>query len=185
MWPDRPATAVARAVIASATAPVDVPASGTVCRDDACPSSGPPASSRKPAMVVRVVESTSIGWSPKPGASMTGIIANTMDVINTIMHEQHGKRLSGLDSLLPVVVPLPETGRKDVELEVPGGQGRARLVRADPATLDGTWNPAERHMLIARIGEQEPAASMDALLAQWSTVVHDRAGEAESAAVLN
>jgi GNAT superfamily N-acetyltransferase len=58
------------------------------------------------------------------------------------------------------------------------------LFRADPATLERTWNPAERHMLTARIGEQEPAAAMDTLLSSWATTVRARAGDAESAAVL-
>lgn len=69
-------------------------------------------------------------------------------------------------------------------LEVPGGTGLARVVHADPATLDGTWNPAERYLLTARIGADEPAAAMDSLLARWSETVHARAGSADSAAVL-
>jgi GNAT superfamily N-acetyltransferase len=58
------------------------------------------------------------------------------------------------------------------------------VVRADPTTLDGTWNPAERHALIARIGEDDPAAVMDTLLSRWSKTVHAQAGDAESAAEL-
>lgn len=116
---------------------------------------------------------------------MSGIIANTMDVINTIIQEQHRKRWSRLDPLLPAATPLPEAGPDDMELEVVGGHGLARLLRADPTTLDGTWNPAKRHVLIARIGEDEPAAAMDALLARWSIVVQARAGDGESAALLN
>jgi GNAT superfamily N-acetyltransferase len=100
------------------------------------------------------------------------------------LQEQHNRRLRLLDPLLPDGVPLPEAGPEDVRLEVRGGGGLARLVRADPATLDGTWNPAERHMLIARTGADEPAAVMDALLSGWSRTVHARAGGAESAAVL-
>jgi GNAT superfamily N-acetyltransferase len=58
------------------------------------------------------------------------------------------------------------------------------VLRADPTTLDGTWNPAERHVLTVRIGADDPAAVMDTLLSRWSKTVHARAGEAESAAVL-
>jgi len=100
------------------------------------------------------------------------------------LQEQHGSRLSRLDPLLSDSVPLPESGPADVQLEVPGGRGLARLVRANPTTLDSTWNPAERHVLTARIGADDPAKVMDALLSRWSTTVHARAGEAESAAVL-
>lgn len=100
------------------------------------------------------------------------------------LQEQHGRRLSRLDSLLPLSVPAPAVGPDGVGLEVPGGWGLARVVRADPNTLDGTWNPYERHVLVARIGENDPAAAMDALLSRWSTTVHARAGGAESAAVL-
>lgn len=100
------------------------------------------------------------------------------------LQEQHGRRLSRLDSLLPDSVPLPEAGPEGVRLEVPGGSGLARVVRADPTTLDGTWNPAERHILVARIGENEPATAMGTLLSRWSTTVHAGAGKAESAAVL-
>jgi len=81
-------------------------------------------------------------------------------------------------------MPLPEAGPDDIRLDVSGGTGLARLVRADPTTLDGTWNPAERHVLIARIGTDDPAAAMDALLSRWSETVHARAGGADSAAVL-
>src|SRR5262249_2880768 len=90
-----------------------------------------------------------------------------------------------LDRLLPDGLPLPEAGPDDVRLEVPGGSGLARLVRADPTTLDGTWNPAERHVLIGRIGADDPAAAMDALLSCWSKAVQARAGQADSAAVLS
>jgi hypothetical protein len=100
------------------------------------------------------------------------------------LREQRGSRLSRLDSLLPDSPPLPEPGPDDVQLDVPGGRGLARVVRADPTTLDGTWNPAERHTLTARIGADDPAAVLDTLLSRWSTTVHARAGEAESAAVL-
>ena len=100
------------------------------------------------------------------------------------LQEQHGKRLSRLDPLLPDSLPLPEAGPQDDRLEVAGGSGLARLVRADPTTLDGTWNPAERHVLIARIGADEPATVMDTLLARWSKMVHARAAEPDSAAVL-
>jgi GNAT superfamily N-acetyltransferase len=97
---------------------------------------------------------------------------------------RHGSRLSRLDPLLPDSVPLPDAGPEDVRLDVPGGSGLARLVRADLTTLDGTWNPAERHVLSVRIGADEPAAAMDALLSGWSKTVHDRVEAAESAAVL-
>ncbi len=100
------------------------------------------------------------------------------------LQEQHGRRLSRLDPLLPASVRLPECGPEDVQLEVPGGSGLARVVRADPTTLDGTWNPAERHVLAARIGADDPAGAMDALLSRWSQTVRARAGSAESAAVL-
>jgi GNAT superfamily N-acetyltransferase len=100
------------------------------------------------------------------------------------LQEQHGRRLSRLDPLLPESAPLREAGPEDILLEVPGGCGLARLIRADPTTLDSTWHPAERHALIARIGEDEPAAVMDTLLSRWSKTVRARAGEAESAAVL-
>jgi GNAT superfamily N-acetyltransferase len=100
------------------------------------------------------------------------------------LQEQHGRRLSRLDPLLPDSVALPEAGPHDDRLEVAGGSGLARLVRADPATLDGTWNPAERHVLMARIGADEPATAMDRLLSRWSKTVHARAAEPESAAVL-
>ena len=101
------------------------------------------------------------------------------------LQEQHGRRLSRLDPLLADSVPLPEAGPEDVLLEVPGGTGLARLVRADATTLDGTWNPAERHVLMARIGEQGPVDAMEALLSEWSKSVRTRAGRAESAAVLS
>lgn len=101
------------------------------------------------------------------------------------LHELHGHRLRRLDSLLPDFAPLSEPGPDDAELDVPGGQGLARLVRADPATLDGTWNPAERHVLTARIGADDPAAALDTLLSRWSETVHAQAGdEPDSAAVL-
>lgn len=100
------------------------------------------------------------------------------------LQEQHGKRLSRLDPLLPDSVPFPEAGPQDERLEVAGGSGLARLIRADPTTLDGTWNPPERHVLIAHVGEDEPATVMDTLLSRWSKIVHARAGEPESAAVL-
>src|SRR5690242_147213 len=93
--------------------------------------------------------------------------------------ERHSERLRRLDPLLAGSPPLPEAGPDDVRLEIPGGVGLARLVRADPTTLDGTWNPAERHLLIARIGADEPAAAMDALLSRWSQTVRARAGGAE------
>jgi GNAT superfamily N-acetyltransferase len=100
------------------------------------------------------------------------------------LQEQHDRRLRGLDSLLPDGLPLPEAGPEEVRLDVLGGSALARVVRADLTTLDGTWNPAERHTLIARIGGNEPATAMDMLLSGWSTTVHASAGEAESAAVL-
>ena len=100
------------------------------------------------------------------------------------LRERHNRRLRLLDPLLPDSPPLPEAGPDDVRLEVPGGVGLTRLVRADPSTLDGTWNPAERHLLSARVGADEPAAAMDALLSEWSRTVHARATQAESAAVL-
>lgn len=100
------------------------------------------------------------------------------------LQEQHGRRLSRIDPLLPPSAPLPEAGPDGVELDVPGGRGLARVVRADPNTLDATWNPAERHILVARIGEHEPTAAMDALLSRWTVTVRNRAGHAESAAVL-
>jgi GNAT superfamily N-acetyltransferase len=98
--------------------------------------------------------------------------------------EQHDRRLSRVDPLLPDTPPLPEPGPEDHRLEVAGGIGLTRLVRADPATLDGTWNPAERHALVARVGADEPAAVMDNLLSQWARIVRGRAGAADSAAVL-
>ena len=58
------------------------------------------------------------------------------------------------------------------------------MVRADPATLDATWNPAERYLLMARIGAEDPAAVLDTLLSRWSNTVRARAGEVASAAVL-
>jgi GNAT superfamily N-acetyltransferase len=103
------------------------------------------------------------------------------------VQDEHSRRLGQLDPLLPESVPLARTGPADVELEVPGGSGLARVLRADPATLDGTWNPAERHVLTARIGADDPAAAMDALLSAWSATVRAGAGAgrpAESAAVL-
>ena len=100
------------------------------------------------------------------------------------VQKQHSRRLRRLDPLLPDSVPLSEAGPEDVQLEVPGGRGLARTVHADPTTLDGTWNPAERHLLVARIGEDEPAAAMDSLLSHWSRTVHARAREADSATVL-
>ena len=98
--------------------------------------------------------------------------------------DQHGSRLRHLDPLLPDFVPLPEAGPEDVRLEVPGGIGLARLIRADPSTLDGTWNPAERHMLLARIGN-DPAGVMETLLSRWSKTVHTRTAAADSAALVN
>jgi hypothetical protein len=53
------------------------------------------------------------------------------------LRERHNRRLRLLDPLLPDSPPLPEAGPEDVRLEVPGGIGLARLVRADPSTLDG------------------------------------------------
>jgi GNAT superfamily N-acetyltransferase len=100
------------------------------------------------------------------------------------LEEEHVRRLSRVDPLLPDSAPPSDAGPDAVELEVPGDRGLARVVRADPDTLDGTWNPAERHILVARIGENEPTAVMDMLLSRWSSTVHARAGEAESAAVL-
>ena len=100
------------------------------------------------------------------------------------LQERHNRRLRLLDPLLPDFPPLPEAGPEDVRLDVPDGGGLARLVRADPATLDGTWNPAERHILMARVGADEPVAVMDALLSDWSRTVRARAGAAESAAVV-
>jgi hypothetical protein len=73
------------------------------------------------------------------------------------LQEQHGSRLRRVDPLVADSRPLPEAGPDDVRLEVSGGVGLARPVRADPDTLDGTWNPAERHMLIARVGAGDPA----------------------------
>jgi GNAT superfamily N-acetyltransferase len=98
------------------------------------------------------------------------------------LQEEHGRRLSRIDRLLPNSLPLPEAGPDDVALDVAGGSGLARLVRADPTTLDGTWNPAERHLLIARVGADDPVAAMDALLSRWAETVDTRA--VDSAAVL-
>jgi GNAT superfamily N-acetyltransferase len=100
------------------------------------------------------------------------------------LRERHSTRLRGLDPLLADSAALPPAGPDDVLLEVPGGLGLARVVRADPDTLDGTWYAAERHLLIARVGADDPAAMMDALLSRWATTVHDRATRSDSAAVL-
>ncbi len=45
------------------------------------------------------------------------------------------------------------------------------MVAADPATLDHTWNPTERHVLTAHVGVGDPAGSLDALLSRWPPVV--------------
>jgi hypothetical protein len=83
------------------------------------------------------------------------------------LEDQHFSRLRHLDPLLPSGIDLPSDG---VRLDVPGGVGVARVVVADPATLDHTWNPAERHVLTARVGSEDPAGSLDALLSCWSPV---------------
>jgi GNAT superfamily N-acetyltransferase len=104
------------------------------------------------------------------------------------VEEQHVGRVRRLDPLLPQSMPLPVAGPDDVELAVPGGAALARLVRADPATLAATWYPPERHVLIARVGADDPVAAMDALLARWTEAVRARASgtgsAADSAAVL-
>jgi len=100
------------------------------------------------------------------------------------MLDEHNERLRGIDPLLPSAAPLPEPGPADVLLEVSGGVGFARLVRADLSTLDGTWNPAERHVLLARIGADDPVAAMDALLSRWRDVVHATIEDAESSAIV-
>jgi hypothetical protein len=99
------------------------------------------------------------------------------------LQERHARRLSRLDPLLPDSGP-PEAGPDGVELDVPGGRGLARVIRANPDTLESTWHPAERHVLVARVGEDEPAAVLDALLSRWSDSVRTRAVDADSAAEL-
>jgi GNAT superfamily N-acetyltransferase len=101
----------------------------------------------------------------------------------TDLQEQHGSRLRRLDALLPVSAALVP-GPADVRLDVPGGTGVARVVRPDPATLQATWHPAQRHVLTARIGTDDPVAAMDALLSAWSETVRRTAEAAESSAVL-
>jgi GNAT superfamily N-acetyltransferase len=101
-----------------------------------------------------------------------------------IGQEHYGERLSRLDPLLPDIPPLPEPGPEDHRLDVAGGSALARVVRADPTTLDATWNPAERHVLMARVAGEKPAAAMDALLSDWSKLVQAHATEPDSAAVL-
>jgi GNAT superfamily N-acetyltransferase len=100
------------------------------------------------------------------------------------IEEQHIGRLRRLDPLLPERMPLPVAGPDDVELAVPGGAALARVVRADPATLAATWYPAERHVLIARAGADDPAAVMDTLLARWTEAVLAGGGDTESSAGL-
>jgi GNAT superfamily N-acetyltransferase len=99
------------------------------------------------------------------------------------LQDEHAARLRRIDPLLADSVALPAPGPDDVALNVPGGSGLAQVLRADPSTLDGTWNPAERHLLIGRIGAADPPVAMDALLSAWSATVR-RAGTGESAAVV-
>jgi|RhiMethySRZTD1v2_1073278.scaffolds.fasta_scaffold01293_14 GNAT superfamily N-acetyltransferase len=96
--------------------------------------------------------------------------------------EQHSGRVRRLDPLLPQRMPLPVAEPDDVELAVPGGAALSRVIRADPATLAATWYPAERHLLIARVGADDPVTAMDTLLARWSEAVLVGAGESGSAA---
>ena len=92
--------------------------------------------------------------------------------------------MSRVDHLLAGSVPIPPAGPEDVRLDVAGGIGLARVLRADPTTLEGTWNPAERHVLSARVGTDDPAPVLDALLSRWAETVHARVHEADSAALL-
>lgn len=100
------------------------------------------------------------------------------------VEERHVDRVRRLDPLLPKSMPLPAAGPDDVELVVPGGAALARVVRADPATLAATWYPAERHLLIARVGADDPAVAMDTLLTRWTESVLAGADDAESTAGL-
>ena len=102
----------------------------------------------------------------------------------TDTRDEHDTRLGLLDPLLPASRQLPVPGPGDVALEVAGGRGLARLVKADPSTLEATWNPAEQHVLTAHVGGDDPVASMAALLVRWAEVVRDRAGNSDSAAAL-
>ena len=106
------------------------------------------------------------------------------DPVMTEPRDGHDARLNLLDPLLPRSRPLPEPGPDDVALETTGGGGLARLVRADPSTLEATWNPAERHLLTVHVGGDDPVASMAVLLELWAEVVRDRAGDCDSAAML-
>ncbi|HEY8471956.1 MAG TPA: GNAT family N-acetyltransferase [Natronosporangium sp.] len=78
----------------------------------------------------------------------------------------HERRLPALDRWLPASHPLPEPDPADHRLRVAGGIGLIRRDRPDPDTFAASWGSADQHRLILRVGDADPPAALDALLAQ-------------------
>lgn len=95
----------------------------------------------------------------------------------------HEGRLRSLDPLLPETHPLPESGEP---ILVRGGAGVASRTRVDLDDPSSIWRALDEHRLLARVGADDPIASMNDLLTQWQIRVRETAAEedADSAVVL-
>ncbi|MBV9856615.1 MAG: GNAT family N-acetyltransferase [Streptosporangiaceae bacterium] len=92
------------------------------------------------------------------------------DVVNDI-NKAVGRRWRSLDPLLPAPGQLPQGC--GAPLVVTGTDGRAVGLGAcvhqpvPPGSLNQTWGAATRFILTPRLGGQDTAASLGALLSQW------------------